>query len=255
MHKTLMAAALAILPSYASADDMNGLRGSFSWSGTQIGVHGGFQWTDAEAELDEVIGPLLTLDVSNGVFPRGIDLEDDGFTGGLHVGHNAQFGTWVVGVEGDIQWLDHDSSELFSIIDPGPPPFGGVLTNSTFGTEIDWLGTVRLRGGFAFHRSLIYVTGGMAVGDVENTLSIAIPAFAYAPPQWSDSGTQIGWVLGGGFEHAFTNAVSARLEYLHYDLNDQNVLATDPVTFPGQSLEYTFKNSGNIVRAGLSWKF
>jgi outer membrane immunogenic protein len=264
MKKTLIAAALVGLPAYANADEVNGRLGpaeligvssEFTWSGTQIGAFGGYQWTDADSDFSAVTGALLTLDVSNGVFPNEISLSDDGFTGGILAGHNVQLGMWVVGVEGDIQWMGQDADRLFSIIDPGPPPFGGALVNTTFGTELDWLGTVRLRGGFAFERNLLYATGGLAVGDVENTLAITIPAFGYGPPAWSNSGTQIGWVVGGGFEHAFTNAISVRIEYLHYDLEDQKVLAVDPVTFPGQSLEYKFENSGNIVRAGLSYKF
>jgi outer membrane immunogenic protein len=77
-----------------------------------------------------------------------------------------------------------------------------VLGAEGDGSWTDWggtdaVGTVRLRGGFALDRFLAYGTGGIALQDFED----------------------VGWVAGGGLEYAFTDNVSAGVEYLHYDFD------------------------------------
>ena len=78
-----------------------------------------------------------------------------------------------------------------------------VLGAEGDGSWTDWggsdaVGTVRLRGGFALDRFMPYVTGGAAFQDFED----------------------VGWVAGGGVEFALTDNVSAGVEYLHYDFDD-----------------------------------
>jgi outer membrane immunogenic protein len=69
----------------------------------------------------------------------------------------------------------------------------------TDGGGTDAVGTARLRGGLALDRFMPYVTGGVALEDFDDA----------------------GWVIGGGIEYAFTDNVSAGIEYLHYDLSDE----------------------------------
>jgi outer membrane immunogenic protein len=76
-----------------------------------------------------------------------------------------------------------------------------VLGAEGDGSFVDWgdtsaVGTVRLRGGLALDRFLPYVTGGAAFGD------------------------DIGWVAGGGVDFALTDNVSAGVEFLHYDFDE-----------------------------------
>jgi outer membrane immunogenic protein len=93
----------------------------------------------------------------------------DGAIIGGQLGVNYQFNNFVLGAEGDGSWVD----------------WGGT----------DVVGTIRLRGGFAFDRLLAYGTGGAAFeGDV-------------------------GWVAGGGIEYAVTDHFTVGVEYLHYDFN------------------------------------
>jgi len=60
-----------------------------------------------------------------------------------------------------------------------------------------------------------------------------------------------------GFEHAFTNRLSLKLEYLHFDLGKVNYgvprvdFAAAFVTPWAASAEV----SGDIVRAGINYKF
>jgi len=61
----------------------------------------------------------------------------------------------------------------------------------------DSLETIRGRAGLAFDRFLAYGTGGGAFQDFDD----------------------LGWVAGAGLEYAFTDFVSAGVEYLHYDFD------------------------------------
>ena len=48
---------------------------------------------------------------------------------------------------------------------------------------------------------------------------------------------------------------SAKVEVLGYDLSDVTVRASDPVVFPGQTIDYSFDNSGVVARIGLNYGF
>ena len=70
--------------------------------------------------------------------------------------------------------------------------------------RLEWLGTARLRAGYAFDRALIFATGGLAYGGVKAESSASeydgsnTDVFA-----GSASGTKVGYALGGGLEYAF----------------------------------------------------
>jgi outer membrane immunogenic protein len=98
---------------------------------------------------------------------------DDGFVVGGQLGINWQFNQFVLGAEGDGSFVDWGETEA--------------------------VGTLRLRGGFAIDRFLLYATGGGAFGEDE-----------------------IGWVAGGGGEFAITDNFSAGVEYLHYDEDESS---------------------------------
>ncbi|HEX2137483.1 MAG TPA: outer membrane protein [Microvirga sp.] len=72
-----------------------------------------------------------------------VDFEDDArFTGGLTLGLNWQISQFVLGLEGDINYLDREINE-------------------------EWFGTLRGRVGVAFDRALIYATGGAAFLEID----------------------------------------------------------------------------------------
>ena len=107
------------------------------------------------------------------------DNGDGGFTGGGQIGYNYQIGSFVIGVETDIQWTDTDQDETVWRSFPArhcPAP----SCPATFDNRCR-IGSARCapRAGVAFDRVLVYATGGLAYTD-DNT----------------------GWVAGGGVEWA-----------------------------------------------------
>jgi outer membrane immunogenic protein len=106
-------------------------------------------------------------------------LDDDAqLIGGAHLGFNWQAASgWVFGAEGDINLAE----------------------------DIEYLASVRGRLGYAFGRTLLYGTGGVAfAGFGDNALD--------------EDAT--GWVAGGGVETKVRENMSLGLEALYYDFDE-----------------------------------
>jgi outer membrane immunogenic protein len=170
---------------------------------------------------------------------------------------------------------------------------GGGLVNGN-GRSSNWFATARVRIGFAVDRALFYVTGGAAFtdrrdgnnffgGGVNTGAGVPAPFYASAGSAAAGAtvaggntgffgnrnGNNVGWALGGGVEYAFTNSLSAKIEYLHlgFDRNRNNGFAGGNgvvgVTNTGAPITGTVfggggnrnSNSIDIVRAGLNFRF
>lgn len=179
-----------------------------SWTGFYVGLNAGYGFGSSDWDVPAV-SPS----------PEGA------LVGGT-LGYNLQTGLWVWGLEGDVDWSDMKGS-----VD---------CLGGTCETKNDWLGTARLRLGFAgWNNWLAYLTGGAAFGDVKATNAGLISA----------SKTKFGWTVGLGIEYAFLGNWSAKLEYLYADLGSADFgtdfsVATDNVSF-----------STNIVRLGINYRF
>ncbi|WP_332686736.1 outer membrane protein [Bosea sp. (in: a-proteobacteria)] len=226
MKKYLLSgvAALGLLAAgAASAADLPSRKGPveapiyvpvFTWTGFYVGANAGYAW----GQIDSAgLGVLSFKD-------------PDGFTGGGQVGYNYQMGNIVLGLEADFQGADLKANVF------------DAVNNITASNEINWWGTVRARAGYSFDRFLPYVTGGFAYGNVKNKISTAFGSF-------SDDNTQYGWTLGAGLEYAFTNNLSAKIEYLYVDLDKESV------SVPGGVFNANVETKFSVVRAGLNYRF
>lgn len=230
-----------------------------AWTGFYLGAHGGYLWRDADVDLSDVRGAILEFDVEVGTLASGAELGSESITGGLQAGYNVQLGRFLTGIEADFSFMDGDDSTTYSALDQ--LAFPGAMTHSTFKSELDWLATLRARAGVTFNRALLYATGGLALGDASYSLAVSIPETgnpdfpSYNPEPWTASETAMGWALGAGVEVAVTHRLSVKAEYLHYDLEDETIRAMDPPVFGDEYLDYEFENDGDIVRAGLNFRF
>jgi outer membrane immunogenic protein len=194
----------ADLPSRRAPAPMIAAVPVFTWTGFYVGVNAGYGWNDSgDGDL-----------VFEGATIVGDSDDDGGFIGGGQIGYNYQIGSFVVGLEGDIQYADFGGVNY----DFGPL---GIYEND----NDDWFGTVRARAGVAFDRALIYATGGFAFTDNRN-----------------------GWTVGGGVEYAFTNNLSAKIEGLYVNLEE------DDFTYAGTTFS-TGETDFGVVRAGLNFRF
>lgn len=170
--------------------------------------------------------------------------------GGGQFGYNWQRDNWIWGLEADFQGSGVRQSVAFA--HPGMiPPFRLFPTESAGSASLDWFGTVRGRLGYSWNQALLYVTGGLAYGQVFQSISNHVVP---PPPSGTFSSTDVrlGWALGAGVEWAFANAWSVKAEYLHIDLG-----SSTGRTMPGpvDFLEYRFRHDYDIARIGINYRW
>jgi len=202
---------------------------AFSWTGFYVGLNAGYAFSNSDSINVSGNPAFAALGVPS------YKLSRDGFIGGGQIGYNYQMDQFVVGLEADIQYTDLKKS--------GVDAFGDRAR-----IETNYIGTVRARLGFVpMDRTLLYVTGGLAYGDTKMSSSVVgFPALS-----GSKRDTSAGWTLGGGVEYAFTNNITAKVEYLYFDLGDNRYTVSDGV----RAASYRADNQGSIVRAGINYKF
>jgi len=227
----LTAAAIMGLAASASAADMptkgpvsKAVAPIYNWTGFYIGIEGGGGWADTQH-----------TNATNGV-NSGTTRISGGLFGGTY-GYNAQFGSWVLGLEGDFSWSGIKKDFV-------------TLNNNNFCTvgfecvtNLRWLGTDRARVGYAWDRLLVYGTAGVAYGSVEATIRNS--SFAVG------NSTRVGFIYGGGVEWAFAPAWSVKAEYLRTDLGDKHTYSSNS----GTVLENVSLKKLDIVRFGLNYHF
>lgn len=144
-------------------------------------------------------------------------LGGNGALGGVSAGYAAQFDRIVIGVEGDIA--------------------GGSLNARRLGGrfEIEALGAIRARVGYAFDRFVVFGAGGLAFASTE---------FVRAGER--DRKLQAGWTVGGGLDVALTRDLSLRAEYVYVDLDRDGFDAGG-----GASIG----PAGGLARLGLNYRF
>ena len=255
----------------------------FTWTGPYIGLNTGYllKGNDsidvATANLyDQArtgIGPASALGASGS---SGARL--DGVMYGVQLGYNQQFADkFVAGFEADIQGGHAQGGGNFGSVVSVPPALvpglTSAVTEANVSRGLDWFGTVRGRLGYAVTPTLLaYATGGLAYGRVSTDASIKqtlAPGLLVSTDGDADyAGTRVGWTVGGGLEWAFYPGVSAKIEYLYYDLgvananNDISLLthsypaaipvfggSTQVVDAPAASTRF----NGHIIRVGLNY--
>ncbi len=224
MRKFLLATcgtvALMFGASTVNANDMD-------WSGGYVGGLVGYGWGNSDhCDAPGCVGGVPA-------FPAA---DPDGFLGGIAIGYNHQFANNVViGVEADASLAGIDGSS------------GSTVTFGCAGvcaTEIDFLATIRGRLGYSMGYFLPFVTGGLAIANIDG--SIGTPVLA------SSSTTETAAVVGGGVEIAINNQWSAKIDYLHvFDLGTF-VYAPAFCVPPGCGIR---DNTLDVVRVGVNFHF
>lgn len=255
---------------------------AFTWTGFYAGTLTGYSFTDEKIRTignNNGAGGVTNtqLGVAQGRRPASIKPDADGFTSfGGNIGYDYQFNpgnSFVLGVAADATLMDIDARKAYG--SPAQVANGFGTEVSGFRQQLDWMGTVRGRLGYAFDRFLVYGTGGFAFGKVDysaNFFRNTDGALAYTG-RYSDTAT--GYVYGGGIEYALAtdsllakfnllsylnlikmDSVSVKAEFLHYDLGSHNVvLASINPTGPTGSYTSRFTTEGNLVRGGFTYRF
>jgi outer membrane immunogenic protein len=231
----------------------------YSWTGCYIGGNLGGKW---EAHRNGSVSvPAATG--AGGASPASVFTFDDGssstngsFVGGGQVGCNYQTGQFVFGIEGDLDW--NHLTDSAAVGTTAPLLF---VAGDSFSWVSRWQASVRGRVGYAWDRTLLYATGGVAFTNVSLTSNF-IPIGIFPGTVASDQQTLTGATVGGGFEYAFTNNLSFGVEgrYTWYGSQTFNTGALSTSGFAGGPFTFaptttSLKLNTAEVLAKVNWKF
>jgi high affinity Mn2+ porin len=193
----------------------------YDWTGFYAGGHVGY---GRGAERNTLFDPNPTA--SRASFGS--------LFGGLQAGYNFVFPSRLfVSVEADLTFANFYVDDRIAV---------RMSNTSVVTDEIDYIGTIRGRVGYAFDRWLVYGTGGFAWSQAR-----VLEEPSVGRDQDKILSTRTGWVVGGGAELAIAPSWSARLEYLYDQFG--NISATFP---SGTRYESSF--SLHTLRLGLNRK-
>lgn len=220
-----------------------------SWTGLYYGFNGGYGWS---ADDSLVTAQAFSLN-NNALEQQSKTFGLRGTFGGAQAGYNWAAGRLVFGLEADVEGSQFFGSETVEVSEIS----GGKLRGSRVkgATEPDWFGTLRARLGYSFDRTLLYVTGGLAVGEIEDRISLTRLATGNDPATKIDRDTKTGYVLGAGFEHNFAPNWSLKAEYQYLDFGTGSVTIVDkglgpiPDTTNGASFDHSY----HTVRFGVNY--
>jgi outer membrane immunogenic protein len=237
----------------------------YDWSGFYVGLNGGYSW--GRSATDFSVAGVTVLSTTQ-------DLR--GWVFGGQAGYNWQFNrNWLFGLEADIQATGQRGSFNFPTgtvgpICPGPAavalPCTTTVTTGTFEQKLPWFGTARARlGVLPGDRVLLYVTGGLAFGEVETDATATSTTTTAFLPNGPVVGTTVtnatasanttrgGWTVGGGAEWVISGPWTAKVEYLHIDLG---TITNTFAAFGGfGTVTASSHVTDDIVRVGLNYRF
>jgi outer membrane immunogenic protein len=192
-----------------------------AWAGFYMGVQGGV------AENFSSFDDIDQAFINDGTITH--DISKTGGVFGGNAGYNWQSGLVVWGVETDINWVGAKATASY---------FGGAELQTG---DITWMGSFRGRIGVDYMANLFYATGGVAYGGVKNSVGPTLFGTLV------DDKTKVGWTVGAGVEHLFTNHLTARAEVRYTDFGS-DTLSVGP---------YRGKFSNHLLTGmvGLGYKF
>jgi outer membrane immunogenic protein len=237
----------------------------YDWTGFYIGGNIGYSWGRSSDTS------TLTNGAGTVLFTSAGRTNLNGVVGGGQIGYNWQMQNWLWGLEADIQGTDEKGSRAFTCpigicrpftIDPAilaavvllPGPAVPVTLNQ----KIDWFGTVRARAGVLVDpKVLLYVTGGLAYGEVKSSETIG--GFT----GFSATNTKAGYTVGAGIEGAIGGNWTAKLEYLYVDLGRMSGSFATTIPAFGAGIvasgtltsSYSSRITDNVLRVGLNYRF
>ncbi len=173
-----------------------------------------------------LLHPIITYQTSSFGGSGGHFLKDAGGVGlGLDAAYNFQYENFVFGPAADLTYSFMRSDSRRSAL-------------GTLSSDLDLVGSVRGRFGYAIDRTLIYTTGGYAFGNLKvQNYALGI----------SDNNVLSGWTAGAGLEYLWSDGATLRIEYRRTEFEGQSFAAV-----PGHR---KVTSDLNVITTGFSYKF
>ncbi len=198
------------------------------WSGTYLGVFAG-----TGRAHSTVTGNRWTYDRN-----RAVNLVEHDYTGNTYgglLGYNFQQGNFVAGLELEFAGTSFDSKRVFN------------TDNDIDNVDLNWYGVVGGRIGVAVDKTFVYTKGGLAFGEFYNIGGDMDVSGFDLEDAHIKTDVILGYAIGGGIEHAISDNLSFRVEFMRMDFDDY-IQANADTAVPQQ--QYLVDNG--VV---ATWKF
>jgi outer membrane immunogenic protein len=258
------------------------------WSGVYVGIEGGYGWgkqtINPAFDPFELSDPWFCFKLSGGsANPTVGSTSQSGGVFGAFAGVQKQWGSWVLGLEAEIDGADitgtSNPTNVQSVCLYGgcgstssDPKYVTLNQSQTVQAKIDELGFAGPKVGWAFSPNwMIYATGGLAWAHVEETASQSQSVtycWTYTPPctggpgsTLSESGgaSMFGWAAGAGLDYKWQldagSAIILGVKYLHYGFGNNTITVADNTFGTGLSFGLNTKESVDVVTGRISYLF
>ena len=265
------------------------------WSGIYVGLEGGYGWGKQNTNFDPFSSNIINAEdrteCTGGVVPTAApppsfscfpdaaigSVSQSGWLFGGFAGAQKQWGSWVLGIEGDFDGADIKGSQtafatVFTATTSTP---SGTLKDTlnqshTLNTKIDELGTLRGKIGWAWSPNwMFYGTGGLAWAHARDDFSasqtfcdfrgICRPDLFESVSSViggvsSSSGvSMLGWTVGAGLDYKWQldqgSAVIFGVEYLHYQFGEHSLAFGGPLCACRDDTTFTIGNATQTIDA------
>lgn len=232
------------------------------WNGFYIGINAGHAWAKSDvmtATTYSTTAPAYFASTSvTSINADGIGrIKPSGFTGGVTLGYNWQFGHGIFGLETDYNHFNQDESRSRTTVYPCCAPTSYTLWQNV---DVDNIATFRIRAGWVNPHWMIYGTAGAAHTKI-NYSEVFTDTFASAYEASSQSHSKGGFVWGAGVEAQWAKHWSIKGEWLHSHFSTMsgpgNVMTafTPAIAFPNNAWSHSANLSVDMARIGLNYRF
>lgn len=222
----LAATPVAAADAYSSAKDPVSVSysGPANWTGFYLGVNGGWgEFVDSRDTTLNLSAPPSS-DVI-GIPAKGA--EPTGFLFGGQIGYLYQVngGNFVIGGEFSFDGTNIEGTTTANpqtiFLNGVPENIGITGITTTMTQKLDWIAAATPVVGITFGNAMAYAKGGLAFGQVQNSLSVGEGGMNLLT--LSRTSTDTGWTAGGGLAYHFTPNWIFSIEYDYYDLGEHSM--------------------------------
>lgn len=251
--KKIIPLVLLALSTSAFADD------NVNWTGFYGSVLVGRDWGNAGNDNGN-FNYIFTNTLANDYQISGTGSSFNGWSGNIEFGYNKQLDNNLIGIELGGTWQNGTANGIAITSYNGGPdstPYS-VLSK----TKIETYETLSARLGHIFNdTTLVYVSGGAALGQIKNTLYAPLNASNNwlnaqgSAASVSDNKTELGYALGFGIEHKINDKWALRANYEYVDFGKINFNYYNSVS--GYEANINLSNSihRSNLSAGVSYAF
>jgi len=266
-HSALFGLAYAFGGRKAPTDHPTSVVAAHHWSGFYLGGAVGARSAQAKGNVTAVTNSNFnsfcdTLAPFGGC--RGQQLDSTGAKGGIYAGYNWHAAPrWVLGVEADWMWADHEAVLSGHIFPSTVNSFAlTAVGGDSFTLKTQWDASLRGRVGHLVTPSvLVFATAGVSWMSIKtSSVCTAVTASCSAiatltPLTASVSDIVVGWTVGGGVEAMIAPdwLVRAEYRYADYGTSDYSITRTNASTQRVTTYDIDLKTHTALL--GIAYKF